>query len=232
MKHLASNALVFGLLVCAVSAACAPDRSVAPDIAAGEVVVAPPSFARPGASNPTLSFTVATDTGSSGVFGDGGDDYANGACGVFAVINLSTSNALLDPDRDYRSNTGCSRRLFRLVLPDRPPVLDGSYVTIGATYSTPDSVDFADIPPGQTYDQRIGFMTTRATTGCDRIYFGYDPDDETHPVKVTRTSDTTWLLESQPGGQAKCVTSGKGGTLTSVWTSPMAVRLVLTQTSS
>src|SRR5687767_7628652 len=128
MKRHRSFLIVAALLVLA---SCAPDRAVAPDPLGHDVRIGSVSFARPGATNPTLRFTID----DLAIASDRQGAYTNGTCGVFAVINLATNNALFDPDGDYKAGSGCTRRTLQLTLPGGQ-VSDASYVTIGATYSS------------------------------------------------------------------------------------------------
>jgi len=222
-----SRRLVPLLALTSLWTACTSDRVVEPEGPRTPHRLGA-SFARPGATNPALQYEITTPDGGQGIFSDQASPYVNGVCGTYGIINLATNNAILDPDRDYKSSMGaCGPRRFVFKLPVGGTVSDGSYVTIGG--ATIDAVDFYVIPLGQTVDQRIGFTTTRATTGCDRISYGYAPGDGSSPVQVTRMNDTTWTLASIPNTAATCSVSAKGGTETAVWSGPLPINMTITQ---
>lgn len=173
--------------------------------------------ARAPSSNPRLSVAFDDVFANASIKSDGRGGYADAACGVFAVINLATGDALFDPDRDYKASMGsCGPRTISFSFAGAAgPVNDGSYVTMGGVYSVSGSAI-----------TRLGFMTPRAATGCDYIRFGYDNAAE--GVLITRTSSTEWTVETQSGSVPVCWVSNKNR-VTKTPLASMPLRLTLTQ---
>src|SRR5688500_2449672 len=139
------------------------------------------SAARAGSSNPQLQFQfesefVPTDGSAPVAFAITADGlasfYTNNVCGVFAIVNLATTDGLLDPDANYSSRSGCGPRFIRVTVKfqgdSTKTVNDGAYITVGGLGRVT-----------TTSLARVGFQLSSAaisTTGCSYVRYGYPGD--------------------------------------------------------
>ena len=166
------------------------------------------SAAKPGASNPQLRFTLADEfvpigeggSRTAAVTADDTTFYTNNICGVFAVVNLATTDAIMDPDGNYTRSSGCGPRFIRLRLSPTLSVSDGAYITIGGLGAGPASDT-----------GRVGFQLSSAAisaTGCSFIRYGYPGDppgtDAARITLVSTGAKRIWEVESKGGHQPIC----------------------------
>lgn len=162
-------------------------------------------FQKPGSTTETrLSYQFADGFGDL-IRSDGAGIYVDGECGIMGKISLQ-SDAVLDPDKNYRKSKSCpSARQIHLVL-NGSPVPQGSYVTIHNVWG----VNVV----GTTARTRMALTTAESATGCGSIRFGFNADGTTNTtgntgVQVTMvdSSPNTWVVETDANSVAECWTS-------------------------
>ena len=165
--------------------------------------------ARPGAgpTDPAASWLLPLDaTGlavrSDGAFADGSGNsvYADGVCGISGTIFATTANSN-SGDATLQTGNGksCSRS-FRLVYPDGASESVQFFNNLKLVQSS------TSIIPLNTTVKRHLNISTAATRNsrCGRLFFGAGVAGGgvgSDSVLVTRTSASTWLVESQAAPQ-------------------------------
>lgn len=166
-------------------------------------------FAKP-ASNPDLSATfVLTNSASYGLRGDGkylddagGSRYADGVCGV--TTKIFTSNGGGDATMQTNNPKAADRKCVN--YPRKVYVAGETNALVEVQLYVP-RVDQpgAEIPVGSSVDRNLSINP--ASGPCTRYNFDGNGSDR---VTVTRTSATTWLVETKPApnNRAQCFNDG------------------------
>jgi hypothetical protein len=221
----------------ALLAAFALAASACHDPVSEQVVGAPPapSAAKTGSANPQLRFQFeptfvpfgGTAALESAIQADSPTSpYDNNVCGVFAVVNLTTTDGLLDPDGNYAGRSACGPRFLRMTVKfsggTSIGVSDGAYITIGGL----GAVD-------STSRGRVGFQLSTAAisaTGCNYVRYGYPGDIAgSDPALITRIGTTDagkpiWEVESTGAHQPVCWPRS-GSTRTLLAPMPFKIRI-------
>jgi hypothetical protein len=167
-------------------------------------VNAPAAGAKPGGpADPTATWTLPAPGGILGFASDGQGAYVDGSCGVSAKIFATTAGSNSGDATIQTSKGKCSRR-FTLRYPDNTSemVLSNNNLLIlqNTTYS---------IPLNTTVKRRLiiapGSIASNPSR-CGRLLFG--PNGSVSPgsdsVEVTRTSASSWLVQSSGTQLAYC----------------------------
>jgi len=182
-------------------AACGKDAPTSPS--AIDVV---PASAK--ASDPTATWTVPAPDGVLGFASDGQGAYADGVCGVSAKIFATTSGSNSgDATIQTAKAKNCTRR-FTLRYPDNTTESVLSFNNLLQLQNTTNS-----IPIGSTVHRRLilnpGAVSNNPSR-CGRLLFG--PNGAvgvgSDSVNVTRTSASSWLVESAASNLAYCEANG------------------------
>ncbi len=188
------GALAVALAACAESE---QDITGVPELRLGKAVADPTAD--------WVLFDVLTDgVTQAGIRSDGAGTYQAGVCGVRATIFDSptgSGDAVLNPDADYSSKSGCTRRYFRIAI--------GSGLQIGA-FTNARAV--TRLAVGQTKRERMGWNL--AYSGCDRLNFGYPGEVNSDSVTITRHADVggkrRWTVETTGAHRGVCLAFTKG----------------------
>jgi hypothetical protein len=218
-------------LAVAVLGSCTPESAVVAPVSAP---VSPRLARVPAPPAPRLAYWLE-ESALAAISNDlAVQEYVDGTCGVWGTLNTQTTSrdALLDPDKNYKSNMGgCGPRFLRIEVRYADgriaSVNDGSYVTIGSVGVT---------APGTARLQRAGFQLSRAgdqATGCAYVRYGYPGDLEgSDQVLITNTSDLaapagtwSWTVESTGAHRPVCWNTSGQKTLLA----PMPFKLFISE---
>jgi len=192
-----SNLLIAGLLLVA---ACGEDAPTSPSN-----IDMPAASAK--ASDPTATWTIPAPDGVLGLASDGQGAYANGACGVSAKIFATTAGSNSGDATIQTAKGGCSRR-FTLRYPDAATESVLSFNNLLQLQSTTYS-----IPIGSTVKRRLilnpGAIANNPSR-CGRLLFGVNGTVGvgSDSVNVTRTSASSWQVQSAGSNLALCEATG------------------------
>jgi len=183
-----------------VVTACS-DQPTSPDSSSTPLQVRAPSV-----SDPTAKWKIPlTDTGLA-LKSDGQEQsgaysvYADGSCGVAGRIFATTagSNSGDATLQTGAGKKGCVRR-FTIAYPDGPVESVRSFNNLHELQSSS-----YVIPVGATVERRLGINPGSISSNpsrCDRLHFGIGAQGGgvgSDMVLVTRTSASTWAVESKP----------------------------------
>jgi hypothetical protein len=190
------------LLLLTASLALATACSEAPT--APTNINVPSVSAKPGGPvDPTATWTLPAPDGVLGFASDGQGAYVDGSCGVSTKIFATTAGSNSGDATIQTAKGKCARR-FTLRYPDNTSevVLSNNNLLIlqNTTYS---------IPLNSTVKRRLiiapGSIASNPSR-CGRILFG--PNGSVSPgsdsVDVTRTSPSSWLVQSSGAQLAYC----------------------------
>lgn len=165
---------------------------------------APAANAKPGgASDPSATWSVPAPDGILGFASDGQGAYANGACGVTTRIFATTAGSNTGDATIQVSKGKCTRR-FTLRYPDNATEVVMSFNNLLQLQNTAYS-----IPLNTTVKRRLiiapGALSNNPSR-CGRLLFGANgsvsPGSDS--VDVTRTSASSWLVQSSGSQLAYC----------------------------
>lgn len=169
----------------------------------------PTASAKPGGpTDPTATWTVPVPDGILGFASDGQGSYADGVCGVSAKIFATTAGSNSgDATIQTAKAKNCTRR-FTLHYPDTTTESVLSFNNLLQLQNTTYS-----IPIGSTVKRRLilnpGAVSNNPSR-CGRLLFG--PNGSvgvgSDSVNVTRTSASSWLVESAASNLAYCEANG------------------------
>jgi len=159
------------------------------------------------ASDPTATWTFpAVETGL-GFASDGQGAYANGVCGVSAKIFATTAGSNSGDATIQTAKGSCSRR-FTLRYPDASTESVLSFNNLLKLQNTTYS-----IPIGSTVKRRLilnpGAIANNPSR-CGRLLFGVNGTvgAGSDSVNVTRTSASSWQVQSAGSNLAYCEANG------------------------
>lgn len=172
--------------------------------AAPTSVEVPPASAKPGGpTDPTATWTVPAPDGILGFASDGQGAYADGACGVTTRIFATTAGSNTGDATIQVSKGKCVRR-FTLHYPDNSTEVVMSFNNLLQLQNTTYS-----IPLNATVKRRLiiapGALSNNPSR-CGRLLFGPNGSVSlgSDSVDVTRTSASSWLVQSSGSQLAYC----------------------------
>jgi hypothetical protein len=195
------NLLMTALLLVA---ACGEEAPTAPTAPSNVDLPAPSARA----SDPTATWTIPAPDGVLGLSSDGQGAYANGVCGVSAKLFATTAGSNSgDATIQTAKGKNCTRR-FTLRYPDGATESVLSFNNLLQLQNTTYS-----IPVGSTAKRRLilnpGAIASNPSR-CGRLLFG--PNGlvgvGSDSVNVTRTSASSWQVQSAGSNLAYCEANG------------------------
>jgi hypothetical protein len=193
-----SNLLMATLLLVAACGENAPTSPSSIDVTAASAK----------ASDPTATWTVPAPDGVLGLASDGQGAYANGTCGVTAKIFATTAGSNSGDATIQTAKTKSCTRRFTLRYPDATTESVLSFNNLLQLQNTTYS-----IPIGSTVKRRLilnpGAIANNPSR-CGRLLFG--PNGAvgvgSDSVNVTRTSASSWQVQSAGSNLALCEATG------------------------